>query len=61
MTDSPGSRALVLVPITSDGSERSSRSTAAFGDDASPSIAIAPCCEPTGLAHSPVIFSVHER
>jgi len=71
-----------LVPITSDGSEGSSRSAALFGDgpspvllagysasrsfgddgdDASPSIAIAPCCEPSGLAHSPVIFSVHEH
>jgi len=73
---------LVLVHIKSDGSERSSRSAAVFGDgpspvllagysasrsvgddgdDASPSIAIAPCCEPSGLAHSLAIFSVHEH
>jgi len=72
----------VLVHIKSDGSERSSRFPATFGDgpspvllagspasrsvgddgdDASPSITIAPSCEPTGLAHSPAIFSVHEH
>ena len=78
----PCSIRLVLVPIASDGSERSGHSTAALGDglspgllpsspasrsvgddgdDASPGIAIAPCCTPTGLAHSPVIVSVHEH